>query len=96
MRHADVQTWTDRSIWHSLIHMETVALLRGAVAAEVRAELARQQLPARILSERSDIALTTLRRRLSGKSAFNLDELSRIAAALEVTVPQLVGGERSL
>lgn len=42
------------------------------------------------LSEDTGIAFTTLKRRLSGRTSFRLDELVRIAQALEVPFSELV------
>lgn len=49
------------------------------VAANVRAELARRNIPAQSLAEAVDLNRATLGRRLNGYSSFTIDELDRIA-----------------
>lgn len=59
------------------------------VANEVRAELARQRRTILELSEGTGITLSTLRRRLDGVSALNLDELQLIADFLGIRPGEL-------
>lgn len=61
-----------------------------AVAAEVRVAMARRGLNATSLSTLCDIPRVTLWRRLSGKSAFTVDELAAIARVLEVEISSLM------
>lgn len=64
--------------------------ISGRVAAEVRAELARRRLTTRELAVGAGIALTTLRRRLAGESAFTLDELAAIAGCFGIPLMTLL------
>jgi transcriptional regulator with XRE-family HTH domain len=66
------------------------------VAAEVRAEMARQEIPQRVLAERLGWPQPRLSRRVtSGPTfvAFTIDELAEVARALNVPVTQFLGGE---
>lgn len=60
------------------------------VAAEVRAELARQRRTVVGLSEVTGIPLATLNRRLNRDSKFTIDEIDAIAVALGVPVADLL------
>lgn len=62
--------------------MEPLNPYRREVAAEVRAEMARQQVTASTLAEGANIATATLSRRLNGVQPFDVDELAAIAACL--------------
>lgn len=66
---------------------------RELVAAEVRAELARQMMTVPALSDATGIAYRTLTRRVSGESPFDTDELDRVARALGVPLAHLWGAE---
>lgn len=61
------------------------------VAAEVRAEMARQNKRVTLtgMAEATGITLSTLRRRVDGSSSFTLDELTRVAEYLGVSVAVL-------
>lgn len=63
-------------------------LRRSRVAAEIRAEMARQRISAPELLSRSElnIKLPTLRNRLQGKSPFFYEELVLITRALGVGI----------
>jgi transcriptional regulator with XRE-family HTH domain len=65
------------------------------VAANVRAELARQRKPQRELQQHLGISRVTLYRRLSGESPFDVDELRRIAELLNVSVSDLLGDTKA-
>lgn len=65
-------------------------LRRAAIAAEIRAELARKQLTIKALSEASGIKPDTLRRRLDGVRPFTTDELDRITHYLAVPLITLI------
>lgn len=54
------------------------------VAAEVRTRLERLELSERFLAAQTEIPLSTLRRRLSGNSPFDLVELEAVARVLGV------------
>ena len=64
--------------------------LRSRVAAEVRAEIARQGITYATISDASDISRSSLSRKLAGASEFTLGELVRIAAALNVQASELI------
>lgn len=56
------------------------------VAAEVRAAIARKGLTASSVAAATDMTSSTLSLRLRGVNAFDVEELARIAAFLEVDV----------
>jgi transcriptional regulator with XRE-family HTH domain len=60
--------------------------MRHQVAAEVRAEMARQRLSGRALAARLGWPQNRLSRRLAGDIPFTVDDLAAIAALLEVPV----------
>lgn len=60
------------------------------VAANVRAELARAQQSGRGLAGQIGMAPSSMARRLSGSIPFRVDELHRIADALNVAVSVLM------
>lgn len=65
--------------------------LSERVAAEVRAELARQQLTMQHLVERVyGTSPATMRRKLTGLYPLDVDELERVAVALDLTSEELV------
>lgn len=70
--------------------MGTTHRRRARIAAELRAEMARQKMSALTLSEATDIKVPTLRNRLAGKSPFYLEELDLICAALGVGLSDFV------
>lgn len=59
---------------------------RRAVAAEVRAAIARAGLHPTAVADKAGISRTTFRRRISGASPFTIDELVATANALGVDV----------
>lgn len=61
-----------------------------AVAAEIRAQLGRQNRTQAWLSEQTGIGAPSLSRRLKGHLPFSLDELDQIAAALDVPLRTLL------
>lgn len=63
---------------------------REAVAAEVRATVARQQVSLSELSERTGIAKSTLSNKLRGKTDFSISELIDVAIALDVPTADLL------
>ncbi|GGO92575.1 hypothetical protein GCM10011584_29270 [Nocardioides phosphati] len=63
---------------------------REAVAAEVRAAMARQQMTQVALAGKVDMSRVALADRLSARRPFAVDELYRIADALNVSVWSLV------
>lgn len=60
------------------------------VAAVVRAELARKQIPQSRLAEALGLSAATVSRRMGGTAPFELDELPVVAGLLGVTVIDLV------
>jgi transcriptional regulator with XRE-family HTH domain len=64
--------------------------LSGLVAANVRAELARMKIGQSALADRLALSQATVSRRLSGESAFELDELPGVADVLGVPVLALM------
>jgi len=75
----------------SLVARQTVRMtLNDAVAAEVRAEMARQRISARRLAEMSGIPHTTLARKMRGAARLDLDDLQDVADALGVDVYALI------
>lgn len=69
---------------------EPDAGLNAAVAAEIRAEMARRKLTVRQLAELADIPYGTLRRKMSAERYIDVAELEQIAAALELTSVEIV------
>jgi transcriptional regulator with XRE-family HTH domain len=61
----------------------------AAVAAEVRAEVARQQLGQQELAIRLGWSQPTLSRRLTGAAVFSTEEIEQLAEVLGVPVGQL-------
>jgi DNA-binding Xre family transcriptional regulator len=65
------------------------ALYRESLAANVRAELARRRITGRQMSASTGIKVTTMARRLN-VGDFKLDELARIAKALDMPLVDLL------
>lgn len=68
----------------------TYPTVSAATAAEVRAELARRQRSANWLSDVTHIPHPTLRRRLSGDGNMTVDELAKIARALDMPMAAFI------
>lgn len=66
------------------------ASVTAAVAAEVRAEVARKQISQDKLAERVGCSRQSLNRRLTGAIPFDVAELAVIADALGVPVTQFL------
>lgn len=66
---------------------------RLQVAAEVRAEMARKQVTKKELSVQTGMSLSTLQRRLYGTYPFTVEELLRVATALDAPISQFFKGE---
>lgn len=64
--------------------------LAQRVAAEVRAEMARQMITQKEMARRLEQIDMWLSRRLRGHVPFNLDELERVAQALDLSVSTLI------
>lgn len=70
--------------------MSTTPSNAAGFAAEVRAELARQNRTALWLAETVGIANSTMARRLSGSSPFDMAESFAVAGALGVSLSDLI------
>jgi predicted transcriptional regulator len=64
--------------------------LSETVAATVRAEMARRMIRQATLAEHLGYSQPKVSRRLSGDVPFTLDELSAVAAALGITLGELI------
>jgi predicted transcriptional regulator len=62
------------------------------VAAVIRAEMARERIPQTRLADALDLSNAAVSRRLSGQTAFELDELPVVAQLLGVDVNTLISG----
>jgi transcriptional regulator with XRE-family HTH domain len=74
----------------ALMTTDTREAERRTIAAEVRAELARQQITQRELADRIGMFQQALQVRLAGRRPFRAEELAAIAAALGVPVTQFL------
>lgn len=63
---------------------------RDRVAANVRAEMARNKISQVKLAETLSVSQAAISRRLSGRVAFDIDELVRIAEAFNIPLAELV------
>ena len=61
------------------------------VAATVRAELARQRIPSRRVREALDMGRSSLSRRLTGETPFDVNEIVALARLLELPTAVLLG-----
>ena len=75
--------------------METQALRRTAIAAEVRAERARQGKTLASLAFAINKSPDTLTSRLNGKRPFYVEELLSICSLFDMTLDELVARARS-
>lgn len=69
--------------------------LREHVAEELRVLLARKRISATELARRTGIKQSTLSRRMTGETAFDMDDLETIADALGVDVHDLLPSRQS-
>lgn len=69
---------------------------REWIAAEVRAELARQRKVARDVGEILGVSKQAAHTRLTGKQPFRVEELTKLAAALGVPVTRFLPPEPAL
>lgn len=67
---------------------------RGLVAAAVLVELRQKGLQLTDLSELTGLSVDSLRDRLDGRVAFDVDELETVGNALEVSIVTLLGSEK--
>ncbi len=75
--------------------MESNPLRRTSIAAEVRAELARQSKTYVSLAEATGISVDTLRRRLAGLKPFYVEELGSVCRFLGITLDELLARAES-
>lgn len=66
--------------------------LRERAAEEIRVLLARRRISAAELARRTGMKQSTMARRMTGETAFDLDDLEAIAAVLGVDVTELLPG----
>jgi len=64
--------------------------LREHVAEEIRVLLARKKMSAAELARRTGLKQSTMSRRMTGETAFDMDDLEIIAEVLEVEVSDLM------
>ena len=64
--------------------------LSAAVAANIRAELARQRVSQFVVADRLGLSQAAVSRRLSGGTPFELDEVEAIASLLAVPLVDLI------
>ena len=69
-----------------MLHMEHL-VRRHAIAAELRAEIGRQNISRAALADAAGITVPTLRNRLEGKKPFVVDELLALLALLGINLP---------
>ncbi|WP_165947371.1 helix-turn-helix transcriptional regulator [Micromonospora sp. 15K316] len=69
---------------------DTVTPMRELVAEELRVLLARRRMSASHLARKLGMTQSYLARRMSGDTAFDVDDLARIAEVLGVTVLDLI------
>lgn len=65
------------------------------IAANVRAELARGKHQQQEIAELLDVSRMAVHRRLTAQTPFRVDELSKIAAYIGVSVSELIGEEKA-
>ena len=70
--------------------MEHIERRRTSIAAELRAERARRKLTMQQLANGSQIKIATLRRRLDGIKAFDIDQLDRLTTFLALPLVTLI------
>lgn len=68
-----------------------VGRLAEAVATELRVELARQRVGIRELARISGVPYATTRKCVEGLRAIDIEELSRLSAALGLTPSEMIG-----
>lgn len=74
----------------TVLYMEHEPTTREAIAAEVRASLARSAQSALWLAERSGISKTSLSLKLKGQRSFSVEELLAVADALGIDAGALL------
>jgi hypothetical protein len=69
----------------------TESTLAGRVAGEVRAEMARQQRYGTWMAKQMGMTQSAWSRRVTGDLPFDIDQLDRIAAILDVPISRFLG-----
>lgn len=64
--------------------------IRSAIASEVRAQAARKSLSHQEVADRAGIARSTFANKAAGKSGFSVEELVRVARAIDVPTSVLL------
>lgn len=72
------------------VGVATASSLSGRVAEEIRVALTRRRMSAAALARQLGVSQTYVWRRLEGQTAFDLDDLEKIAAILEVPIVELL------
>jgi transcriptional regulator with XRE-family HTH domain len=72
------------------VGVTTTASLSERVAEEIRVALTRRRMSAARLARELGVSQTYVWRRLEGQTAFDLDDLEKIAAILEVPIVELL------
>lgn len=85
-----MRTLTSMTTATTVQEVATVPTFRQLLAAEVRAELARQQITGRQLARLVGESPAWAARRLAGGTAMDADDLQRIADAIQVPISQLI------
>ena len=67
-----------------------VTTTTGEVAAEIRAELARRQIPQVRIADLLGLSQVSVSRRLTGQTPISVDELALIAGFLDVPISDLL------
>jgi transcriptional regulator with XRE-family HTH domain len=68
---------------------------KATVAANVRAELARHNKQRQSVADLLGLSRMAIHRRLTGETPFRVDELSKIAEDIGVSVTALIGEEKA-
>jgi len=72
------------------VGVTTASTLSERVAEEIRVALTRRRMSAAALARQLGVSQTYVWRRLEGQTAFDLDDLEKIAGILEVPVVELL------
>lgn len=64
--------------------MNTAETTRLGIATEIRAQMGRKRVSANVLARKVGMSSGALSERLSGKRAFNTDQLAKVTAVLDM------------
>ena len=84
------------NVFHMPIETDAISMDRAAAASRrniakaVNAHLQSAKISQRTVSELTDIPMTSFVRRITGRKAFDLDQLAKIAVLLDVSVAALI------